>query len=99
MFASFQDEVVQNEALFARIKTVYDGRANAGLTAEEQRIAEVQHDSFARQGAGLDGSSYVAMQQWVHDMDAFEAMDSTTQDNTMGRNRRTNEELERHVMV
>lgn len=56
MFAAFQDEIVQNDALFARIKTVYDGRANAGLTPEEQRIAELQHDSFARQGAGLDAA-------------------------------------------
>ena len=54
MLAAFQDETVQNEALFARIKSVYDGRASAGLSAEEQRIAELQHESFARQGAGLD---------------------------------------------
>jgi peptidyl-dipeptidase Dcp len=56
MFAAFQDETVQNDALFARIKAIYDSRANAGLTAEEQRIAELQHDSYARQGAGLDAA-------------------------------------------
>lgn len=63
MFAAFQDEIVQNVALFARIKAVYDGRANAGLTPEQQRIAELQHDSFARQGAGLDAAKKARLKQ------------------------------------
>jgi peptidyl-dipeptidase Dcp len=63
MFAAFQDEVVQNEALFARIKTVYTARAAAGLSAEQQRIAELQHDSFARQGAGLDAAKKARLKQ------------------------------------
>ena len=46
------------------------------------------------QGVGLDGSSFVAMQQWVHDMDAFEAMPAGQRDTTMGRNITTNEELD-----
>ncbi len=32
--AAFSDEITQNAALFARIKTVYDGRAKAKLTPE-----------------------------------------------------------------
>lgn len=63
MFAAFQDETVQNEALFARIKAVYDGRANAGLSAEEQRIAELQYDGFARQGAGLDAAKKARLKE------------------------------------
>lgn len=43
---------------------------------------------------GLAGSSFMAVQQWVHDFEAFEAMASTEQDNTIGRRRRDNEELE-----
>lgn len=48
------------------------------------------------QGAGssLDGSSFMAVQQWVHDFDAFEAMPATEQDNAVGRRRVDNEELE-----
>lgn len=46
------------------------------------------------QGAGLDGSSFVAMQQWVHDMDTFEATSDKERDHIMGRNLLTNEELE-----
>lgn len=43
---------------------------------------------------GLSGSSFVAVQQWLHDMEAFGAMDAQTQDNAMGRRRSDNEELE-----
>ena len=43
---------------------------------------------------GLAGSSFMAVQQWVHDFEAFEAMASTEQDNLIGRRRSDNEELE-----
>jgi putative iron-dependent peroxidase len=46
------------------------------------------------QGEGRDGASFVAVQQWVHDLNAFEAMSTTDQDNAMGRRRSDNEELE-----
>jgi putative iron-dependent peroxidase len=36
-------------------------------------------------GAGMDGSSFVAVQQWVHDLDYFESMSQQKQDNTIGR--------------
>ncbi|HSV52801.1 MAG TPA: Dyp-type peroxidase [Burkholderiaceae bacterium] len=46
------------------------------------------------QGAGLDGSSFLALQQWVHDFDAFEAMRLEEQDAAIGRRRSDNEELD-----
>ena len=51
--AAFSDEVVQNAALYARVKAVYDGRETAGLSPEQKRLAEVVHRQFARQGAAL----------------------------------------------
>jgi len=45
-------------------------------------------------GAGIDGSSYVAVQQWVHDLDAFEALGDEAANHHFGRHRTTNEELE-----
>jgi putative iron-dependent peroxidase len=45
-------------------------------------------------GAGVDGSSYVAVQQWVHDLDAFEALGDQERDHHFGRRRSDNEELE-----
>ena len=45
-------------------------------------------------GQGMDGSSYVAVQQWVHDLDRFEDMSAAEQDNTFGRRRKDNEEID-----
>lgn len=45
-------------------------------------------------GPGLDGSSYVAVQQWVHDLDAFEALTDELANHAIGRDRKTNEELD-----
>lgn len=53
-------------------------------------------DGEAAQAAGLtaDGASFVAVQQWVHDLDAFDAMSTQEQDHTVGRRRSDNEELD-----
>jgi peptidyl-dipeptidase Dcp len=52
--AAFQDRVVQNAALFARITAVHDGRDAAGLGPEQRRLAWVTTTNFARAGARLD---------------------------------------------
>ena len=44
--------------------------------------------------AGMDGSSFVAIQQWVHDLAQFQAMPQGEQDHTIGRRKSDNEELE-----
>jgi putative iron-dependent peroxidase len=44
-------------------------------------------------GNGLDGGSFVAVQQWVHDFARFESMPSEEQDNSVGRRKSDNEEL------
>lgn len=45
-------------------------------------------------GAGMDGSSFVAVQQWVHDFDVFEEMSTDEQDNVIGRHISDNEEFD-----
>ena len=45
-------------------------------------------------GPGLDGSSYVAVQQWVHDFDAFDLLAETDRDHHFGRRLADNFELE-----
>jgi putative iron-dependent peroxidase len=65
-----------------------DGTENpVGEAAEEAAFAHGQ-------GPGLDGSSYVAVQQWVHDLDAFEALEDQARDDHIGRRLSDNEELE-----
>lgn len=45
-------------------------------------------------GPGLQGGSFVAVQQWVHDFSAFESFSAQAQDYMMGRRRSNNEELD-----
>jgi porphyrinogen peroxidase len=58
---------------------------------EGARAAQVA--LIAGKGAGLDGSSFVAVQKWQHDLSAFEAMPQAQQDATIGRRRSDHEEL------
>jgi len=46
------------------------------------------------QGAGIDGSSFAAVQQWLHDFPTFDAMPRAEQNNCFGRDRDSNEELD-----
>jgi peptidyl-dipeptidase Dcp len=48
------DKILLDAALFARIKTVYDNRANAGLDPESQRLLEETYKNFVRAGALLN---------------------------------------------
>ena len=45
-------------------------------------------------GPGLDGSSFVAVQQWLHDFQRFESMREREQDHVIGRRRRDNKEID-----
>jgi peptidyl-dipeptidase Dcp len=53
ILAAYGDEIVQNEALFARVKAVYDARATSKLTPEQLRLVDVVYRNFARRGAAL----------------------------------------------
>ena len=45
-------------------------------------------------GAGLDGSSFAAVQQWVHGLDHFQRRPQAEQDHVIGRRLSDNEELD-----
>jgi len=45
-------------------------------------------------GPGMDGSSFVAVQKWIHDLDRFEAMSQGERDHTFGRRLSDNEEID-----
>jgi putative iron-dependent peroxidase len=62
---------------------------------ENPKGGEAEAAAFAHGiGPGVDGSSYVAVQQWVHDLDAFEAVEDHARDHVIGRRRSDNEELD-----
>lgn len=46
------------------------------------------------QGAGLDGSSFVAVQQWRHDFEIFNTLTTEQKDDTFGRHVSDNEEFD-----
>lgn len=48
----------------------------------------------AGSGEGFDGSSYVAVQAWVHDLPHFKSLPQDEQDRTIGRRHSDNEELD-----
>lgn len=48
----------------------------------------------AGQGNGMDGSSFVAVQQWLHDFDQLEAMSPQQRDHSIGRQISDNEEID-----
>ncbi len=55
--------------------------------------AAVRAAILAGAGAGLDGSSFVAAQRWVHGLDALERLDAAARDALVGRRLSDNEEL------
>ncbi len=52
--AKFDDEIIQNDPLFQRIKVVYEGLDKSGLNPEQKRLTDVYYKVFTRHGAGLD---------------------------------------------
>ncbi len=54
ILAEFQSKVIQNEKLFARIKTVYDAAKKNPLDSEEQRVVELTYKKFEMNGALLN---------------------------------------------
>lgn len=70
------------------------------LSGYEDGTENPQGDDIIRvaaltgKGNGLDGSSFVAVQHWIHDLNALAAMSPHTQDEAIGRRRTDNEEMD-----
>lgn len=52
--SAFFDEISLDDKLFQRYKAVYDGRAGAGLNAQQMRIVERAFEDYVRNGANLN---------------------------------------------
>ena len=53
MLTAHADDIMLNEALFERIKAVYDNRENENLDRPQERLLEKYYNSFVRSGALL----------------------------------------------
>jgi len=59
--AAFDDQIVQNRALFDRVEAVYNSPKKAKLTPEQQRLVWVTWSGFVRAGAKLDDAAKARM--------------------------------------
>jgi len=74
-----------------------DGRDLTGYedgTENPSGSSAVAAASLQGGGPGLDGSSFAAVQQWVHDFAAFDVLGPEEQDLSIGRRRSDNEEID-----
>ena len=53
--AEFNTKIIQNQALFDRIRTVYESDEAKTLRPDQQRLLQLVYDRFARNGATLTG--------------------------------------------
>ncbi|CAM1353195.1 M3 family metallopeptidase [Tenacibaculum ascidiaceicola] len=52
--SEFRNDMILNEELFKRVKTVYDQLSVLNLTPEQEMLLDKQYKSFARNGANLN---------------------------------------------
>jgi Zn-dependent oligopeptidase len=53
LLTKFQNDVRLNQALFERIKTIYENQKQEKLSVEQQTLLEKEYKGFARNGALL----------------------------------------------
>jgi peptidyl-dipeptidase Dcp len=56
MLSALDDDVNFDEALFARVKTLWEKRETLGLTQEQRKLLDDRYDDFVRGGANLDAA-------------------------------------------
>ena len=55
--AEYGSQITQNQALFDRVRAVYQARETLDLRPDQLRLVELVYDGFARNGATLDGEA------------------------------------------
>ncbi|MCH9660579.1 MAG: M3 family metallopeptidase [Bacteroidetes bacterium] len=53
LLTNFKNDLLLNEALFSKVKTVYDTRDSLKLSGEQQMLLDKQYKGFSRNGANL----------------------------------------------
>ena len=55
-FSAYGSEIIGNQKLWQRIRTLWDGRDDLDLTQEQSRLLYLKHRAFLRGGAALEGA-------------------------------------------
>src|SRR5690606_7487212 len=61
--AAHRDNILLNEKLFARIKTLYDKRAESKLEGKDLKLLEVKYQDFVKAGANLSDEKKDALKE------------------------------------
>lgn len=63
VMSDHSDNILLNQALFAKIKAVYQQKDNLGLTTEQQRLLEKTYKNFVRSGANLPADKQARLRE------------------------------------
>jgi peptidyl-dipeptidase Dcp len=55
--SAYSSKIRQNQALFTRVRAVYEGEEMKTLRPDQQRVVQLTYDGFARNGATLEGEA------------------------------------------
>ena len=61
--SEFRNDITLNQALFQKVKTVFEDRERLTLTSEQKTLLEKQYKGFARNGANLKGVDKTALRK------------------------------------
>ncbi|GER57914.1 peptidase M3 [Patiriisocius marinus] len=63
LLTEFGNDLLLNEALFKKVKTVFDARETYNLTAEQKMLLDKQYKGFSRNGANLSEEKKIALRK------------------------------------
>jgi peptidyl-dipeptidase Dcp len=63
LLTEFGNDLLLNEALFKKVKTVYDTRKSYELTAEQKMLLDKQYKGFSRNGANLSEDKKIKLRK------------------------------------
>ena len=63
LFSAHSDDIYLNEALFERVKKVYENQADEQLSAEEKKVLENIYDRFVNSGANLNDEEKIRLRE------------------------------------
>ncbi len=61
LLSEFSNDITLNEALFKRVKTVYNTKSTLNLTIEQNTLLEKKYKSFSRNGANLSDDKKIKL--------------------------------------
>lgn len=63
LLSKHNDDIYLNQALFARVKAVYDALGSSTLDKEQKKLVEKTYKQFVRQGAHLDAGKQASLRE------------------------------------